>query len=211
MKTDALIDLLARDAGPAPTLLAARRLSPAAVFGLVLSATLAVAVFGLVPEGVLASPSPWMKMAYAGALALTAAGLAARLSKPAAPLGRLPHALAAVLLAMGAAAAVALATAPEGHRLPLVFGPSWWSCPGSVLLLSLPALAAALWALQGLAPTRPRAAGFAAGVFAGSLGAFGYALSCPEPSVAFVAVWYSLGIEATGLLGAALGPRVLRW
>lgn len=211
MKTDALIDLLARDAGPAPTSLAARRLWPAAVFGAVLSATLAVAVFGLAPEGAFASPSPWTKMAYAGALALTAAGLAARLSKPAAPLGHLPHALATVLLAMGAAAAVSLATAADGHRLPLVFGASWWSCPGSVFLLGLPALAAALWALKGLAPTRPRAAGFAAGVFGGSLGAFGYALSCPEPSLAFVAVWNSLGIAATGLLGAALGPRVLRW
>lgn len=211
MRTDALIDLLARDAGPAPTLVVARRLSPAALFGLVLSAMLAVSVFGLVPEGVFATSAPWTKMAYAGALALTAAGLAARLSRPAVPLGRLPHALAAVILMMGAAGAVSVAAAPEGHRLPLVLGPSWWSCPGSVLLLALPALAAALWALRGLAPTRPRAAGFAAGLFAGSLGAFGYALSCPEPSVAFVAVWYSLGIAATGLLGAVLGSRVLRW
>ena len=211
MKTHTLIDLLARDAGPAPNLVAARRLSPAALFGLLLSATLAVAVFGLVPEGVFATPAPWVKMAYAGALALTAGGLAARLSKPAAPLGRLPHALAAVILTMGVAGAVSLATAPEGHRLPLVLGPSWWSCSGSVLLLALPALAAALWALRGLAPIRLRAAGFAAGLFAGSLGAFGYALSCPEPSVAFVAVWYSIGIAATGLLGASLGSRVLRW
>jgi hypothetical protein len=46
---------------------------------------------------------------------------------------------------------------------------------------------------------------------AGSLGALGYALSCTELSPAFVAVWYSLGIASTGALGAALGPRMLRW
>jgi len=79
------------------------------------------------------------------------------------------------------------------------------------VILSLPALAGALWALRGLAPTRPRAAGLAAGLLAGGLGAFGYALSCTELSPAFVAIWYSLGIALAGALGAALGPRILRW
>jgi hypothetical protein len=75
----------------------------------------------------------------------------------------------------------------------------------------LPALAAALWALRGLAPTQARAAGLAAGLLAGGLGAFGYALACTELSPAFVAVWYSLGIGMAGALGAALGPLTLRW
>jgi hypothetical protein len=80
-----------------------------------------------------------------------------------------------------------------------------------VLVLSLAALAGSIWAVRGLAPTRPGAAGFAAGLLAGSLGAFGYSLSCPEASPAFVAIWYTLGIAFTGAVGAALGPRVLRW
>ncbi|MDE2299455.1 MAG: DUF1109 family protein, partial [Burkholderiales bacterium] len=75
----------------------------------------------------------------------------------------------------------------------------------------LPALAGTLWAVRGLAPTRPRAAGLAAGLLAGAVGALGYALSCPEVSITFVAVWYSLGIALVGGAGAALGPRVLRW
>jgi hypothetical protein len=29
--------------------------------------------------------------------------------------------------------------------------------------------------------------------------------------MAFVATWYTLGIAATGALGALLGPRLLRW
>jgi hypothetical protein len=80
-----------------------------------------------------------------------------------------------------------------------------------VLALSLPALVGALWALRGLAPTRPGAAGLAAGLLAGALGALGYSLACTELSPAFVAFWYSLGIGLAGALGAVLGPWVLRW
>lgn len=66
-------------------------------------------------------------------------------------------------------------------------------------------------AVRGLAPTRPRAAGFAAWLFAGALGACGSALWYLGVSAAFVAVWYALVSGLTGPLGALLGPRVLRW
>jgi hypothetical protein len=58
----------------------------------------------------------------------------------------------------------------------------------------VPTLAALLWALRGLAPTRPALAGAAAGLAAGAVGALAYALHCPELSPTFVAVWYSAGI-----------------
>ena len=112
---------------------------------------------------------------------------------------------------MAAIGLVSWLSEPADRRLAALLGHSWLSCPPSVLVLSLPALAAALWAVQGLAPTRPRMAGFAAGLLAGSVGAFSYSLSCPEASAAFVAVWYSLGIGLTGVAGAILGSRVLRW
>lgn len=211
MKTDTLIEMLARDAGPAPRALAARRLSPAAAVGLLVSACAAIAVFGAIPTALYATAVPWTKMAYAGALALAAGWLTARLSRPAAPLAGAPLATAAVVLAMVAMGAVSLLAEPAGGRLAALLGHSWWSCPLSVLALSLPALAAAFWAVRGLAPIRLRAAGFAAGLLAGSVGAFGYALSCPEVSPAFVAVWYTLGIALTGAVGAWIGPRVLRW
>ena len=211
MKTDTLIDLLARGAGPAPRALAARRLSPAARGGLVLSTGLALALFGAIPAAMFATAVPWSKMAYAAALALAAGWLTARLSRPAAPLAQPRLVVMAVVLAMAALGLVSFLAAPAGTRLQALLGNSWLSCPWTVLMLSLPALAAALWAVRGLAPTRPRAAGFAAGVLAGSVGAFGYALSCPEASLAFVSVWYTLGIALTGGLGALLGPKVLRW
>ena len=100
---------------------------------------------------------------------------------------------------------------PAGDGMVGLLGHSWASCPWIVLGLSLPGLAGALWALRGLAPTRPRLAGLAAGLLAGSWGALGYALACTEEALSFVALWYTLGIGLTGALGAALGPRALRW
>lgn len=211
MKTDTLIEMLARGAGPVPRALAARRLSPAAIGGLLASAAVAIAWFGSIPAQMYATAVPWTKMGYAGALALAAGWLTACLSRPAAPSVQPRRIAALVVLAMAVIGGASLALTPASARWEALLGHSWSTCPWSVLALSLPALAASLWAVRGLAPTRPRAAGFAAGLLAGSVGAFGYSLSCPEASPAFVAVWYTLGIVLTAALGAALGPRVLRW
>jgi hypothetical protein len=211
MKTEQLIELLARQAGPAPRAPAARRLAPAVAAGLLASAVAAVAVFGTIPAAMLGTPAPWIKFGYGAALMAAAGWLTARLARPAAPTGPVARAAAAVVLLMlGLGAATLVATAP-GSRWAELLGHSWAACPWNVLVLSLPGLAAVLWALRGLAPTRPRAAGLAAGLLAGAAGALGYSLSCPEASPAFVAAWYTLGIGLTAAVGAALGPRVLRW
>ena len=49
------------------------------------------------------------------------------------------------------------------------------------------------------------------GMAAGGFGAAAYALSCPEAAGPFVAIWYSLGMVAAGVVGALLGPWALRW
>lgn len=211
MKTDALIDMLARGAGPVPRAIAARRLSPAAAAGLLVSALIAIAWIGIIPAQMFTTSVPWTKMAYAGGLALAAGWWTARLSRPAAPVALPRRVTLLVLLAMAVVGGVSLISLPAGTRMDAVLGESWSTCPWSVLALSLPALAGSLWAVRGLAPTRPRTAGFAAGLLAGSVGAFGYSLSCPEASPAFVAIWYTLGIALTGGVGALLGSRVLRW
>jgi hypothetical protein len=211
MKTEALIDMLACNAGPAPRALAARRLTPAVIAGLLASAWAAITWFGLIPGSLFSTHVPWTKMAYAGALAAAAGWWAVQLSRPAASSARARVAVIAVMLAMSAIGLISWLSEPADARMAALLGHSWFSCPPSVLALSLPALAAALWAIRGLAPTRPQAAGFAAGLLAGSVGAFGYAFSCPEASAAFIAAWYSLGIVLTGAVGAILGPRVLRW
>jgi len=211
MKTTELIDLLAADAGPAPRGVAARRLTPALTLGLLLSVAAALLVLGPIPGGLWSEPGPWVKLAYAGGMAVGAVWLTARLGSPVARARGPLIVLMPVIAVMALLGVMAVLAAPAGDRLAAVLGHSWARCPRNILLLSLPTLAGALWALRGLAPTRPRLAGLAAGLLAGGVGAFGYALSCTELSVAFVAVWYSLGITLAGGLGALLGPWLLRW
>jgi hypothetical protein len=211
MKTREWIGVLATGAGPAPRAVAARRLAPVALAGGLLAGLVAVLLMGMAPADMVAEPALWMKLGYASALAGAAGWLAARLSRPAAPVTAPLYAVAAVVIACSVLGAIAMWGVPASQRMAYLLGHSWMQCPANVLGLSLPALAGTLWAVRGLAPTRARAAGLAAGLLAGAVGAFGYALSCPEVSLAFVAVWYSLGIALTGALGAALGPRVLRW
>jgi hypothetical protein len=211
VKTNDLIDVLATGAGPAPRAMAARRLTPVVALGILASSTLALMVVGPIPLELFATPAPWVKLVYAGALAGAAAWLAARLGRPVPRTQGPVRAVLLVVSAMALLGVLALLSTQAGGRLTEVLGHSWARCPFNVLALSLPALAGALWALRGLAPTRPRAAGLAAGLLAGALGAFGYALSCTELSPAFVAIWYSLGIGLSGALGAILGPWILRW
>lgn len=212
MNTDAWIDLLARGAGPAPRALAARRLMPAAAAGLLVSTGLALGLLGPLPASAFSSSFPWVKLGYTGLLALAAGWLAARSGKPAGRLAGPARAVFAVVLAMLVLGALALVwgTVAE-QRLAALLGSTWLQCPWFVLGLSVPALGLALWAMRGLAPARPRLAGGAAGLLAGATGAFGYSLACPEASPAFVAVWYSAGILLTGLVGALVGGRLLRW
>ena len=77
MKTDDLIHLLARGAGPAPRGVAARRLAPSAAVGLVASALLALLLLGWVPMALYSQFAPWFNLIYAGVLALAAGWLAA--------------------------------------------------------------------------------------------------------------------------------------
>ena len=152
-----------------------------------------------------------IKFGYVVSLLFGAVWLAERASRPGTNLRRAALAVALVVAVMAALCASVLALAPMQSRLDLVVGHSWASCPWHVAELSAPAFVAVVWAMRGLAPTRPRAAGFAAGLLAGTLGAVGYALHCPELSPVFVLVWYTLGILIPAGVGAVLGPWLLRW
>ena len=124
---------------------------------------------------------------------------------------RAAQAVAAPLVALwGLAAAVLFAAAPA-ERMPLVMGSSWSSCPLNIALLSLPALVLLLGAVRTLAPTRLRLAGAATGLLAGALGTLAYLLHCPELEAPFLAIWYVLGMATPAVIGAVIGPRVLRW
>lgn len=115
------------------------------------------------------------------------------------------------MILMWILAAAVLYSAPPGRQTELIFGRSAAVCPFLIALVAAPALVAAVWIMRGLAPTRTRLAGFAAGFAAGSVGALIYTLHCPELAAPFLAIWYLLGILLTAALGALSGPRLLAW
>lgn len=213
MKTDALIAMLAHQAEPVPARAVERRFAIALLYSCPIAVVLMLTVFGLRADLMQATGTStlWVKLGFAGGLALAAWVAAQRLGRPGMRVGGVWAAVATPLLLLWLLAASALLLAEPVQRPDLIFGTTWKSCPFSLALLSVPLLAATLWAMKGLAPTRLRLAGASAGLLAGALSALVYALHCPESGVPFVAVWYVLGVALPTLAGAALGPRVLRW
>ncbi|MGH8701718.1 MAG: DUF1109 domain-containing protein, partial [Burkholderiales bacterium] len=177
-------------------------------------ATLLMAIMlGVRPDLAEAARLPmfWVKLAFPAALLAGALLAALRLSRPGAQLGRVPAAIAAPVLAMWLLAALALLGAAPGERDELVLGRSAASCPFIIALLSVPLFGSVLWAMKGLAPTSLALAGAAAGLLSGAGGALVYALYCPEMAAPFIGVWYLLGMLIPAVVGAVLGPHVLRW
>ncbi len=211
MNTEHLITMLARQSGPAPTALAARRLWPAGLLGVGVSAALALAIFGPIPAWMWSTPAPWLKMAYALALALSAGWCVARLGRPGAATGGVTAFLLLVLAVAASWALVDWWSTPNAERWPDWVGHSAMVCPLLIAGLAMPALGAMLWALKGLAPTCPGLTGAAAGLSAGAAAALGYGAACTEVATTFVVTWYTLGIALSGALGTLIGPRVLRW
>jgi hypothetical protein len=177
-------------------------------------ATLLMAVMlGVRPDLAEAARLPmfWVKLGFPAALAAGGFLAAMRLSRPGASLDAVPGTLAVPVLAMWLLAVISLARAAPDLWPELFFGRTWRGCPLLIAMLSAPVLVAVLWAMKGLAPTRLRLAGGAAGLLAGAAGAFVYALHCPEMAAPFLGVWYLLGMLIPTAAGALLGPRLLRW
>jgi hypothetical protein len=211
MKTEQLIEMLARDAGPAPASGLAQRIVPMLALGLALPIALAMLVWGPVPGAMWATPAPWVKLGYTLALAAVGWVLVDRLARPGARATSGVRTLTIVLLSMAGLGLAGFVLDDPALRMRAWMGHSWSTCPLNVLLFGLPGLALAFWVLRAAAPTRPRAAGAAAGLLAGALAAAGYSLACNEGATSFIATWYTLGVAGVVALGAAAGPRLLRW
>ncbi len=213
MKTDDLISMLAT--GPAAVDHAgdARRTAAQLALGAALALVFMWGLFG--PRTDLAQavalPMFSFKLVFTAAVAVASLWALRRLAVPGSPTQRLPLAVAAPVLVVWAVAALALFTTQPDTWSAQLMGSTWIQCPLNIALLAIPALWLALRSLKNAAPTRLRAAGAAAGLFAGSVAAFAYTWHCPEMGAPFLAVWYVLGMSLPTAIGALLGPRVLRW
>lgn len=213
MKTDELISALARQAGAVDPRAPVRRLLLASLLGVAAALPLMLWQLGVNPDLAADAQSPmlWIKWGFVVLVAGAGAALVARLARPGVDVRRAAQAVAAPMLALWALAAVVLVVSAPAERMPLVMGSSWSSCPLNIAMLSLPALLLLLAAVRSLAPTRLRPAGAATGLLAGALGTLAYLLHCPELEAPFLAIWYVLGMAIPAVIGAVIGPRVLRW
>ena len=165
MNTDQLIAMLATSATPVEPNAAARRYAVAMGWSALGAALLMLVLLGIRSELAHAATSAtfWVKLVFMAGLALAGVVAAMRLSRPGVPLGSVPGVLIALVVAMWALAAFQLFNADPALRPELLFGSTWQSCPVWISMLSMPIFIAILWAMKGLAPTRLRLAGAAAG------------------------------------------------
>lgn len=147
---------------------------------------------------------PWL-------VAIGGFGLALRLARPGAVLGRWPLVLAGVAVVLVASILLEAAMLPAALWWPAMKGTSLLTCMISIPLMSIPIAAGVLWALRHGASTRPRLTGAVAGLTSAGTAAGIYAFYCNDDSPLFYGVWYVIAVLAVTAVCAALGPRLLRW
>lgn len=213
MQTVELIEKLAGSAAPVRKNAVVARLALSGAVGTAVAVLLMLVWLPARPDLQEFSGTPrfWLKLAYAAALGLAGWMAIERLSRPAGSGRRGLFLALAALAALTLLGGAQLAMAAPDERVALWMGVSWRECPFNILGLSVPILAAGLWGVRSLAPTRLVLAGAATGLFAAGVGAVVYGLHCIETEPAFVGTWYSLGVALVTALGAILGPLVLRW
>ncbi len=213
MKTSELIAMLARgDVAVAP-MRVERRFAIGIGLGLSAAVLLMEVMLGARDDfyAVLNMPVFRVKLAFAASLACTSLLGIMRLSRPGARLRHTPAAMFAPTVALWLMAIVTLFSATPQQRMHLILGDTWDVCPALITMLSVPVLIGTLLAVRGMAPTHLRLAGAAAGLSSGAFATLVYSLHCPEMTVPFIAIWYTLGIAIPAVFGALLGPSLLRW
>jgi len=211
--TQQLIQSLSRSVPRVPRHALQLRLALGMLAGALVTLALVTRVLGVNPHLATAMHgfSFWMKLIYSLSIGVGAFIATARLARPTDRSWRWMAALGVPFLLLAGIGIGELARAPVSEWLAMWLGRSWKMCPWLVLTLALPIFAGLLWSFRRLAPTQLRAAGAAAGLTAGAWAAAVYCLHCPETTAVFVLTWYTLGMALASLVGALLGPRLLRW
>ena len=213
MKTDDLINLLANQTARVERNVVARRFVKALCIGVLGSLILMSVTFGIRHDlgSVIRTSVFWAKMAYPLAIAVGAMLAVMRLGRPGARAGYTWALIALPFVAVWTAGVLTIDGAMGAERWTLLLGQSWRTCPFNILLLSTPTVPAVFWAAKSLAPTQLRLTGAVAGLLASSVATVVYCLHCPEMSPAFWSVWYAIGMAMPAVIGAWLGPKLLRW
>jgi len=152
----------------------------------------------------------WVKLAYTSALCAFGVHWLRQMGRPEAQQPRWQWLLVPISV-LAIIAFFQIMRAAPGAMPYMLFGDSWRVCARNIVALALPIYLGVLWVMRKLAPTDLRVAGATTGLASGAAAASVYCLHCPETSMLFVLIWYSLGIAIATAIGALLGPRLLNW
>lgn len=213
MKTDELIETLGVTVERVDGRSFRNAFIVALVFGTALAVCVMQAVLGISPSAL--RESQWWLLiviaAFVVGLVVAGSRYLLRSAYPGMSM-RGPSALMVTLIAAFLCAGVAvLLAADPAARSTMIFGPMWTVCLACIPLFSIGPFIALVWVLRKGAPTKLRSTGAVAGLVAGAISAGACALHQPGSSLPFVSLWYAIPIMLCALLGALLGPRVLRW
>jgi len=212
MSNDALIAALSSGLAPVQRRSLMREGAPlVALCGMELALFLAMGAMR--PDMRHAADSPYLmwRVGSLALLAVTACAVAIRSFSPAA------RTRPGLILAGGLAAAAIVAgmfVTPSGaaHRalLDRIDPASGMVCATSIVVLSLPVMALLGALMRRAAPTQPRRSALAAGLAAGTCGAFAFAFCCPFDDPLYAVVWYSIGCGAVTAAARWCLPRRFR-
>lgn len=211
-KIDDLIETLVNDLTPVSRHALRVRLASAIVVGVIGAAVALFVSLAFRPHlHHVTVAAFWVKFLYsAGLMGATIIALD-HVARPDGPIGNMIRVSVAAFAVIALLAIAQLALSPASSYSGLIFGYSALFCPFLISAFGLPAFVANMWFLRRAAPTSPGLAGFVAGTCAGAIGAWVYALACVENGIPFIAIWYTLGILLSGLLGSLVGKFSLRW
>lgn len=213
MNTDELIRLLSTNVEPVRSRQVVRQIAAAVVAGTgaMIAAVLIAGRLRADIDSVEAMTYLSVKLAFAFAVIASSTVYLTRFARPGGEVGTRLFFAAWPLAALTLLALVSLVFAPLRHWQSMAMGDQWLECLISIPLLAVVPFAIVVWAVRRMAPTDLSGAGALVGLVSGGMSAAGYALHCTDDSLLFVSLWYSAGIALCTLVGALLGPRLLRW
>jgi hypothetical protein len=213
MKTDELIDMLSTNVEPVKGEPLRNAVVVALGAGAAAAFCLMLAIFGA-PAGAFGKEYLGLKvlaLAFTLGLAIAGTRFLLKSARPGVSGRRALFVVGLLLCALFAAAAVVLVLVHPAAWSGMLFGPSWAACLICIPLFAAAPFASLIWALHQGAPTNLVRAGAITGLVAGALGAAVFAIHHPAGSIPFIALWYGGPIVLCALVGAIIGPRLLRW
>ena len=211
MKTDHLIDMLSTNVEPVKTIQIRKTLTLALMIGGAAAFCLMLGTVGL--RSGLTTSLGFLALKLIFTLSLITLGtlLLARLARPGQRSKKLSSLALVPFLVLACAGVAALGFHGPMAWGKMLFGMNWLTCLLCIPMFAVIPFAALVWFLRKGAPTELKLTGAIAGLVAGALGATAYAFHCPDDAVPFIAIWYGGMVGLCALIGALVGPRLLRW